>query len=789
MQCPHCEHNIPNGATHCPDCGKPLADPGGIRTRNQSGGVNINGGKVHGDVVGRDQTHVSQTAIGNNNVNVNGDNNQILINPSPSRPFFVPFPHNPDFVGRDDDLRRLHAMLQTGNAVGIRPVLVGIGKTQLAVEYAHAHRADYPDGIFWLNAVNPLLEEFAALAEALGQAERETPRDQATQRAWAYLDQHRAALVLFDNVNDPADLSRPVAYGLIPANLPCRTLLTTRRRDFPRTFQPFEVNVLPPAAARQLLLRARPDLLAAHPAAHDAADEICKQLGYLPLAIELAAAYLGEYPDITLDDYQWRMRAEGALETVDDPEAAHDLPTRHAAAVRATLQTAWAGLTDEAARTALLAAAQLPEAELIPMARLGLLSGLGVEAAPGHPAPVVRALKRLHTASLVEELQAEQVRLHPLVREFAARLSPPAFRIEMAARLAGTLGAMAALDAAVGNRGVDAVIADLRVALTLCDGAAGGAVREQLARLERVLDREAHHLRGWDRGRDPAFFLQQFRQRALNLGNFELAARAGAQLAAWKLPYLAERFPVSRESEALVRTLEGHTAPVHGVAVTEDGRFAVSAAGFLAEGDYTLKVWDLASGACLRTLAGHTAPVHGVAVTEDGRFAVSAAGSSYESTDNTLKVWDLTSGICLRMLEGHTRNVNGVAVTEDGRLAVSASRDNTLKVWDLTSGACLRTMEGHTGPVTGVAVTGDGRFAVSASLDGALKVWNLTSGACLLTLVEDAWFYACVLTPDERAIVAGDGAGAVHFFELVRPGEEGAAAQRHEEGRDGSRDL
>src|SRR5206468_995552 len=65
--------------------------------------------------------------------------------------------------------------------------------------------------------------------------------------------------------------------------------------------------------------------------------------------------------------------------------------------------------------------------------------------------------------------------------------------------------------------------------------------------------------------------------------------------------------------------------------------------------------------ALLRTLEGHTSSVTGVAVTPDGRRAVSA------SPDNTLKVWDLESGRELRTLEGHSGSVTGVAVSSDGR--------------------------------------------------------------------------------------------------------------------------
>jgi len=67
----------------------------------------------------------------------------------------VPFPRNEQFVGRSEDLAALHAALQQGAAVGIRPAgltgLGGIGKTQLAVEYCYRFRDVYPGGVFWLN--------------------------------------------------------------------------------------------------------------------------------------------------------------------------------------------------------------------------------------------------------------------------------------------------------------------------------------------------------------------------------------------------------------------------------------------------------------------------------------------------------------------------------------------------------------------------------------------------------------------------------------------------------------
>src|SRR4051812_21441417 len=93
-------------------------------------------------------------------------------------------------------------------------------------------------------------------------------------------------------------------------------------------------------------------------------------------------------------------------------------------------------------------------------------------------------------------------------------------------------------------------------------------------------------------------------------------------------------------------------------------------------------VWDLALGHCTALLEGHTGYVSSVAVTADGRAAVSGAW------DKTVRVWDLALGHCTALLEGHTDEVRSVAVTADGRTAVSGSADHTVRVWDLALGRC-----------------------------------------------------------------------------------------------------
>ncbi|WP_437607344.1 CHAT domain-containing protein [Sorangium sp. So ce834] len=682
--------------------------------------------------------------------------------PRGEAPFFVPFPRNPGFVGRNAELAQLHRLLQEGDARSARPVMLtgmgGAGKTQLAVEYAHAFRERYPGGIYWINAAGgDIRAEIAKLAVAMGQSAGEGAASEQQMRLvaafQAALGSRPRALVVFDNVEEPRDLDSDAKAGFVPSNLGCAVMFTTRRRD--DSYRVVEVGVLPEEAAVELLLSARrraPAPEAGGPEERATARVICQALGRLPLALALAAAYLGKYDDIAPADYLERIRTEGALLTVDDAEVeARHLATRHTAGVGATLALQWDALSEPEARATLQTAALLGEAAAIPRARLSLLTGLSERAQRGRPAPLTRALKALHHLSLIEELTAGTFRVHPLVREFAAARTEgrEAFAAACAERMEATLGDMARLPEQAAARGIDAVLDDLRVGAAL-----GGPASGRLAAWMRPLDREAHCLRGWVPDQNPGFFLQQLRNRCFELGLEEARRRAETELEKQGFPFLRERFRTSRESPALVRTLEGHTDIASAVAVTPDGRLAVSASR-----DRTLKVWDLGSGQALRTLEGHAAWVVRVAVTPDGRRVVSA------SEDGILKVWDLSTGQILHTLAGspHFRTGVGLAVTPDGRLAISGGSDRRLQMWDLSTGQVARTIEVSHPWIHGLSATPDGRFAIVAA--GFLYVYELATGHLVRTL--EAHGATCVaVTPDGRFAISGASDGVVRGWDL-----------------------
>jgi WD40 repeat protein/serine/threonine protein kinase len=207
-----------------------------------------------------------------------------------------------------------------------------------------------------------------------------------------------------------------------------------------------------------------------------------------------------------------------------------------------------------------------------------------------------------------------------------------------------------------------------------------------------------------------------------------------------------------------LRTLEGHAQTVGSVALTADGRLALTGSW-----DQTARLWELASGRCLRTLEGDSEWGVAVALTPDGRLGVTGGG------DGTARLWELASGRCLRTLEGHGGSVAEVALTPDGGLALTGSRDGTARLWELASGRCLRTLEGHHDSVAAVALKADGRLALTGGSDGTARLWDLASGRCLRTLTPhaDGDVRSVALTPDARLAVTGGSDPTARLWKLA----------------------
>jgi WD40 repeat protein len=206
-----------------------------------------------------------------------------------------------------------------------------------------------------------------------------------------------------------------------------------------------------------------------------------------------------------------------------------------------------------------------------------------------------------------------------------------------------------------------------------------------------------------------------------------------------------------------IRTLEGHSGWVSSVAVTGDGRFALSGSA-----DRTLRLWDVATGQCLRTFRGHGEWVTSVRISGDGRLAASG------SADRTLRLWDVASGQCTHVCHGHFKWVLAVALSGDGRHVLTGSGDGSLRLWDVATGTCLHSFEGHSGPVLAVALGEDARQALSGGRDGSLMLWDTAGGECLRAFLGHAdRVQAIALSADGKLALSGSGDRTVKLWEVA----------------------
>lgn len=203
------------------------------------------------------------------------------------------------FVGREQELRDLHAVLQSGTGLIAQTVagLGGVGKTALACRYAQL-RQDAYSPVWWIPADSPDQIEAGLAALAVRLVPELNGGSLPAAAAWArsWLACHDGWLLILDDVCAPADVQELI--GSLGGG---RFLITSRLAEGWQDLvdRPVMLGVLPAEDATELLRRSagRPDL--------PDATRLSARLGHLPLAVAQAGAYLsqtgisvGEYLDL-----------------------------------------------------------------------------------------------------------------------------------------------------------------------------------------------------------------------------------------------------------------------------------------------------------------------------------------------------------------------------------------------------------------------------------------------------------------------------------------------------------
>jgi serine/threonine protein kinase/Flp pilus assembly protein TadD len=195
----------------------------------------------------------------------------------------------------------------------------------------------------------------------------------------------------------------------------------------------------------------------------------------------------------------------------------------------------------------------------------------------------------------------------------------------------------------------------------------------------------------------------------------------------------------------ILRSFEGHEAPVTQAALSPDGRLALSSGE-----DSTARLWEVATGNELGRLGGHTGWVLSAAFSPDGRRIVT-------SEHHHLRLWDVETRGELRRFTGHTGVISALAFAPDGKHLLSGSGgDPTVRLWDVETGQELRRFAGHAGGVHGVAFAPDGRRAVTAGQDGMVRLWDVQAGRALRHFTGHTGAAVSVaFSPDGRRLLSG----------------------------------
>jgi DNA-binding SARP family transcriptional activator/Tfp pilus assembly protein PilF len=322
------------------------------------------------------------------------------------------------FTGREAELAMMTGLLSRRSGACAPAMVIsaiggtaGVGKTALAIQWAHQVAGEFPDGQLYVNLRGydpgrpmPASEALAGFLAALGVPSPQIPAEEAG-RAAAYRSvlAGRRVLIVLDNAHDAGQV-RP----LLPGEPGCLVVVTSRdtlaglvARDGARRVL---LDVLPPGDAVVLLRALIGRRADAEP---EAAARLAGLCCCLPLALRVAAELAAARPALSLAALAGELDGQGRLDAL---QAGGDQAT----AVRAVFSWSCGYLSPGAARAFRLAGLH-PGADFDTYAVVALTG-------TSHPA-ACRALAELSRASLIHQADSDRYRMHDLLRAYAAELA------------------------------------------------------------------------------------------------------------------------------------------------------------------------------------------------------------------------------------------------------------------------------------------------------------------------------------------------------------------------------
>ena len=211
--------------------------------------------------------------------------------PRPRFPGNMPFNNLPArplrFTGRQEILENIHRTFEKKEAIALTQAISGmggIGKTQIALEYAYRYRSEY-DCVWWLNAeteetIFASFQEFALKTKIIDDDVKETKIIIAAVRHW--MQQTDNWLFIYDNVEDETKLK---PYLPVQSHGRQHILITSRNTQF-LNYTPINISVFTEAEACEFIEKYT------NKPADEHFKELAEKMGRLPLALDQAGAYM-----------------------------------------------------------------------------------------------------------------------------------------------------------------------------------------------------------------------------------------------------------------------------------------------------------------------------------------------------------------------------------------------------------------------------------------------------------------------------------------------------------------